>query len=288
MRVLVSGSSGQVGSYLVDALREAGMSTLGVDLRPSRWTDLVQDIRQVSSAEGCDAVVHCAAQVSVPRSVEDPREDARQNVDGTLALLDLARRADVSRFVYISSAAVYGDAPVLPLREDFPAQPLTPYGLSKWTGEAYAMLHHRLYSLRAVSLRPMNIFSPRQDPSNPYSGVISKFAASLRAGQPGTLFGAGSQTRDFVHARDVVQAIRLALVHPEAVGQVMNVGTGHETSILELHRIMARAAGVVTPPVLAPSRVGDIERSVANISRLVKLGYRPTTDLATDLREMLS
>lgn len=284
-RVLVTGSSGQVGSYVVDALRERGRAVEGLDLRPSPWTTLVADVRAPPPLDEIDTIVHCAAQVSVPSSIEDPPMDASHNVQGTVAMLERARRLDARRVVLISSAAVYGNPVKLPCRESDPVAPLSPYGLSKLVGERYGAVYRELYGLDIVTLRPFNIFSPRQDPENPYSGAISRFVAAARAGAPATIFGDGSATRDFVHARDIVQAILLALEHPRAPGRVFNVGTGEATSIRALAEEV-RAIWGAPMPRAGPPRAGDSPHSCADISALRALGYAPTTSLARDLREM--
>lgn len=286
VRVLVTGSSGQVGSFLVDGLRARALDTLGVDLRPSPWTDRVVDVRHLRSVEGCDAVVHCAAQVSVPASIDDPRLDAAHNVDGTLAVLDLARRADVRRLVFLSSAAVYGDA-AAPVREDAPLAPRSPYGASKAAGEAYVGVYRRLYGLDTVVLRPFNIFSPRQDPSSPYSGLISRACAALAAGKVPTVHGDGLQTRDFVHVDDVVQATLRVLDAPAAPGGTFNVGTGRPSAVRDVVRILMDLAGARGQPSMAEARPGDIRHSHADISRLRRLGYEPRTDLRRDLAGVL-
>lgn len=289
MKVLVTGSSGQIGSYIVDTLRAAHLpdEVVGIDLRPSSWTQFVQDVRHFRPNESYEAIVHCAAQVSVPRSIEDPREDAAQNLDGTLAMLDLARRSDSRRIIYFSSAAVYGEQRDMPIREDAPTRPLSPYGLSKRAGEEYAAMYSKLYGLPACIVRPFNVFSARQDPRSPYSGVISRFASQLREGRQPIIDGDGEQTRDFIHANDVARAVDLLLQHRGAVGGTFNIATGKATTIYSLAEIMSRLSGAKTHAVHAAARVGDIRHSVADIRALRNLGFSPSTDLSVDLSETL-
>lgn len=284
-RVLVTGSSGQVGSSIVDDLRAAGRPVEGLDLRPSRWTSLVADVRAPPSLAGFDAVVHCAARVSVPLSIETPCDDASHNVMGTIALLDAARRAGVRRFVFFSSAAVYDGSHRGACAESAPLAPASPYGLGKSVGEAYVRLFGDVYGIETVCLRPFNIFSERQDPSSPYAGVISRFLADARAGRAPTVFGDGSATRDFVHVRDVVQAVHIALEHPRAAGGTFNVGTGRATSIRQLATMVAQRLGS-PPPRHGPPRANELRHSVADITRLRGLGFVSTTALASDLDDL--
>lgn len=264
-----------------------GQETVGVDLRPSIWTQHVADVRRLPERLEFDAVVHAAAHVSVPRSVQEPRFDAAHNVDGTIAVLDAARRQDVSRFVFVSSAAVYGEAPASPIREEAPLEPCSPYGLSKLVGEQYVQLYRRLYGIPTVVLRPFNIFSGRQAPDNPYTGVISRFAQAIMNGQQLRIFGDGTQRRDFVHAQDVVQAIRITLSSPKAVAGTFNVGTGRGTTIRGLAETMLAVARSERRPRYEPPRTGDTRESVADISRLSALGFKPGTRLDHDILPLL-
>ncbi len=291
MRVLVTGSSGQVGSYMVEALRAAGHEPVGFDLLPGPFTSVVGDIRDASDVagaiRGCDAVIHLAAQVSVPASVEDAAGDAGHNIIGTIRVLDAARAAGVSRVVYTSSAAAYGTPEAMPVREDHPTRPIAPYGLSKLAGEKYAFMYHALHGLPVTSVRPFNIYSKRQDPSNPYSGVLSHFASRLKKGEAPVIHGDGLQTRDFVHATDVAQALLTVLTHPDAVGRPFNIGRGEETTILAVAEAMIRARGIDVKPAFAPARHGDIRESVADVAALKGLGWAAKVALEDGVRELL-
>ncbi len=211
------------------------------------------------------------------------------NIIGTLNLLDAARNADIKRFVYFSSAAVYGDTVRLPVDEKHPQDPMSPYGVSKLSGEKYALAFNKVYGLPTTAIRPFNVYSPRQDPSNPYSGVISKFIDRVSKGQPPVIFGDGSATRDFVSVHDVVNTVMLMLENDEAVGRVFNCGTGKPTRIDELAQIIIESYdNDRLKPEFRPERPGDIKDSYADISLAKKvLGYRPEVDLKVGLREII-
>lgn len=301
MRLLVTGSSGQIGSYVVEVARERGHETVGLDIQPDAddRTDVVADIRNPGACqralEGVDSVVHCAAQISVQHSIEDPIDDASHNVEGTINLLEAAREAGLAgRFVNVSSAAVYGSPEHVPVDETHPCRPLSPYGASKLAAETYAELYDRLHGLETVTVRPFNVYSPRQDPDNPYSGVISVFADRIRDGKPPIVHGNGTQTRDFVHARDVAGWL-VDLAEPDGPEpldgwRALNLGTGRETSILELAETMIEASDESgeLEPVHDDPRPGDIDRSVADRSRADKLGLEPSVPLEAGLKEMLA
>jgi UDP-glucose 4-epimerase len=244
-RVLLTGGLGQVGSYLcVELVRRGHIVTIldnlssTVNPYPPEANFVKGDVRDGGLvnilAAQADIVIHCAAQIYVSRSMEDPVFDAENNVMGTLNLLNAARKANVKRFVYFSSAAVYGDPVRLPVDESHPTEPLSPYGASKLAGEKYALMFHRAYGLPTTAIRPFNIYSPRQDPSNPYSGVISKFIDNVSQGKPPVIYGDGSATRDFVSVHDVVELVMLMLEKDAAVGKAFNCGRGTKTRIDEL------------------------------------------------------
>ncbi len=282
LMILITGTSGQLGSYLVENVKEA----VGIDIIPSRYTQIVGDIRGDIEAMlkdyEIDAIIHAAAQVSVVKSVENPKFDADNNVMGTINLLEYARKHDVEQFIYVSSAAIFGEPQYLPIDEKHPKAPKSPYGLSKLTGERYSLLYGELYGIKVASVRPFNIFSPRQDPNNSYSGVISIFVDRAKKGEELIIYGDGTQTRDFVNVHDVVQLIKLAL-EKKAEGEY-NCGTGRETSINELAKIIISLSGKDVGIKYAHPRAGDIKRSYANINRAKEIGFNPETDLMSDLR----
>ncbi len=289
MRILVTGGLGQVGSYLVErglsenyeiTILDNFSNNLNNIKFPSNIKIIKGDIRNPKIvkelAAKADTIIHTAAQINVNKSIDDPIYDADNNISGTLNLLEAARKSDIKRFVYISSAAVYGDPVTLPINEEHPTNPLSPYGLSKLTGEKYTRLYYNLYELPTVCLRPFNIFSPRQNPSSPYSGVITKFIEKVRNNRNPIIFGDGNQTRDFVYIEDVVAAIFNTIENKKAVGDVFNIGTGKPTRIEELAKMIIKVSNKKLEPEFAPSSIGDIRESYADITKAGKiLGYKP-------------
>ncbi|MFU8766463.1 MAG: NAD-dependent epimerase/dehydratase family protein [Candidatus Methanoperedens sp.] len=297
MKILITGGLGQVGSYLCERFSDSNEVTVldnfsnnldNVEL--SHDIKIIRgDIRDRSDVNApvseADAIIHTAAQISVKRSTDDPIYDADNNISGTLNLLESARKQDTERFIYISSAAVYGKPGNLPINEEHPTNPLSPYGLSKLTGEKYAMLYNSLYGLPVVCLRPFNIFSPRQNPDNPYSGVITKFIERVSNDQNPVIFGDGNQTRDFVYIEDVVEALINAMESENAVGEVFNIGTGRPTRIEELAETIIKISNKKLKPEFAPEQVGDIRESYADITKAEEiLGYKPKYLLEQGLR----
>lgn len=289
MRILVTGGLGQVGSYLVErglsenyeiTILDNFSNNLNNVKFPSNTRIIKGDIRNPKIvnelASKADTIIHTAAQINVNKSIDDPIYDADNNINGTLNLLEAARKSDIERFVYISSAAVYGDPITLPINEEHPTNPLSPYGLSKLTGEKYTRLYYKLYGLPAVCLRPFNIFSPRQNPSSPYSGVITKFIEKVRNNRNPIIFGDGNQTRDFVYIEDVVAAIFNTMENKKAVGDVFNIGTGKPTRIEELAKMIIKVSNKKLEPEFAPASIGDIRESYATIKKAGEiLGYKP-------------
>ncbi len=230
-----------------------------------------------------EIIIHTAAQVSVVNSIENPAYDAESNILGTLTLLNAARKGNLKRFIYFSSAAVYGNPKYLPIDENHPTDPLSPYGLSKLTGEKYAMMFYSLYRLPVVCLRPFNIYSLRQNPGSPYSGVITKFIERAKAGKTPKIFGDGNQTRDFVSVHDVVCAVLKCINNEGAVGEIFNVGTGVATTVSQLAMLCSEKE-----PEYQCAISGDIRESYADISKAKdKVGYYPAYDLKNGLKELL-
>ena len=291
MRYLVTGGAGFIGSNTVDELVRRGHDVVVLDDLSSGKTENLAGVRRSiefmhhsitdldrvrDACRGVDYVIHLAARPSVPRSVKDPLETNRVNVDGTLKVLVAARDAKVKRVVFAGSSSVYGETPTLPKREIMPPIPISPYGLSKLTGEMYGQVFHRVYGLEFVSLRYFNVFGPRQDPASPYSGVLSLFNAALLRGTRPTVNGDGEQSRDFTYIANVVQANLLACCASEAPGLAINVGTGNRYT---LNQTLALLEGITGRPALAkyaPPREGDIRDSQADITRARQvLGYNP-------------
>src|SRR6476620_1660470 len=295
---LVTGGAGFIGSHLSEELVRRGhrvrvadslitgkRSNLdhipGVEFIQGDLADLTFAKR---AAEGCEYVLHQAAIPSVPRSVTDPITSNRANVDGTLNTLVAARDAGVKRLVFAASSSAYGDTPTLPKHEGMPSDPLSPYALQKVVGEMYLRMFTRLYGLETVSIRYFNVFGPRQDPSSPYSGVISVFATALLDGRPPTIYGDGEQTRDFTYVADVVSGVLKACEAPDASGQVINVATGGRISLNRLYDTMRAIVGSQVKPVYAGTRAGDVRDSQADISKARRLlGFEPAVSLDDDL-----
>ena len=305
MKAIVTGGAGFIGSNLVDALLERGDEVAIVDdLSTGRRMNLegalaagatlheadIRDreaMRALVADERPDTIFHLAAQIDVRRSVEEPDFDASVNVGGTVNLLSAAREAGVGRFVNTSTGgAIYGEADRLPAPEETPSRPLAPYGQSKYAAEGYCALYSRLHGLSTVSLRYSNVFGPRQDPLGE-AGVIAIFCGKLREGGTATIFGDGTQTRDFIYVGDVVAA-NLAAAGSDATGSY-NVGRGEETSVLDLVEALRDVAGGQTLDVEhAPPRPGEVQRNALDASRAREvLGWEAGTDLREGLRVTL-
>ncbi|WP_292465950.1 NAD-dependent epimerase/dehydratase family protein [Methanolobus sp.] len=296
-KILITGGLGQIGSYLVDMLHLNSQVTVLDNMSSGSSYVVPEGVRLVKEdilspiarnlASDHDVVIHTAAQISVVRSMQEPVFDAQNNVFGTLNLLEGARLGDVRKFIYISSAAVYGNPRYLPIDEEHPQDPMSPYGASKLCGEKYCTMYHRAYGLPAVCIRPFNIYSPRQDPSNPYSGVISKFISRVSQNLPPIIFGDGSQTRDFVSAHDVVNMISLLMGDERSEGKVFNIGTGISTRIDELAGMVVDAFGSDTGIEFRDPVQGDIKDSYSDISRAKQVGYSPKVNLRSGLLEII-
>jgi UDP-glucose 4-epimerase len=301
---LVTGGAGFIGSHIVEALAAGGHDVKvfdnlatghreNLDHLKGQHTLIEGDVRDTAALEaamrGVEFVFHEAAMVSVPLSVEQPRECHEVNATGTLNVLLAAKQAGVRRVVMASTAAAYGNNPELPKRETMRPEPESPYGLTKVTGEYYLRAFALLYGMQTVALRYFNVYGPRQDPKSMYSGVISKFTDVLAAGGTPTLFGDGKQTRDFVYVKDVVQAnLKAMQAAPVEPGQVVNVGTGKAVSLLDLLAVLGDLYGRKVTPAFAPPRAGDVLHSLADIgvARQV-LGYEPGTTLHQGLAALL-
>ena len=300
---LVTGGAGFIGSHLAEALVNRGarvrvvdslitgkrenLAHLGdrVEFQEGDLADL--DVAQ-RAVNGCEFVLHQAAIPSVPRSVQDPITSNRANIDATLNVLVAARDAGVRRVVYAGSSSAYGNAAALPKREDMPTEPLSPYALQKLVGEHYMRLFTALYGLETVTIRYFNVFGPRQDPSSPYSGVISLFVSALVEGRSPTIFGDGEQTRDFTYVANVVDGVLRACTAPKASGEVINVATGGRVSLNQLFAAIRELTGATVDPMYADPRPGDVRDSQADISKArAVLGYSPLVSFEEGLRRTL-
>lgn len=300
-KYLVTGGAGFIGSHIVRRLLERGDEVKVLDnfLTGSRdnLKDAADDIELIEG-DICDAelvldvmkgvqyCLHQAALPSVPRSVEDPATSNEINVNGTLNVLLAAKEAGVERLVYASSSSVYGDSPVLPKHEDMPTRPLSPYAITKLTGELYAQAFHSLYGLATVSLRYFNVFGPGQRPDSPYAAVIPIFMSLMAAGKPAIVHGDGEQTRDFCYVDNVVSANLLACSAPaeEAAGKIFNIACEQRHTINELVAGLNDLLGKEIEPQHVPAREGDVRDSLADIALAKRhLGYDPGVRFAEGL-----
>ncbi len=297
MEVAVTGGLGFIGRHTVELLSSGGHSVRVLDDlsraapggAPEGARVVRVDVRDLDGVrealEGVDAVIHLAALTDVRESAERPLLYHEVNSTGTLNVLRASVEAGVSRVVYASSAAVYGEPETLPIREDHPTRPTSIYGATKLSGEAYCRAAHGTYGLSVVVLRYFNVYGPGQNVH--YAGVIAKFAERISKGLPLVIYGDGRQTRDFIHVRDVARANLVALEAPVDFG-VFNVATGREVSVLELSRVMQEAAGVEVGVEFGPPIPGDIRRSVGDPSKIEELGFRAETPLEEGIKDLIS
>ena len=339
MKYLVTGGAGFIGSHIVDALVEANHEVVVLDNLSSghkenlsnAWkkiTFVEGDVRDaetcLKAAEGCDGIFHEAALVSVPDSINRPRDNHDINITGTLNVLEAARANGVKRVVFASSAAIYGDNPELPKYEAMLPEPKSPYALAKLTGEYYLKIYAECFGLETVALRYFNVFGPRQDPSSMYSGVISIFSERIMKGLPITIYGDGEQTRDFVNVKDVVAANLLAMTTVKIVQDVeavktegddppltfnegsarfnersvstsgsaafsiFNIATGSQTSLLQLLDALGEIYETEPDVTFVAARPGDIRHSLADISKARNvLDYDPKVGVKEGLLELM-
>lgn len=301
-RCLVTGGAGFIGSHVVEALVAQGEQVRVVDNLSSGRLDnlagiidqiefLEADVRDGDAVEAAMAgvayVFHLAAMVSVPQSMVQPGEAELINAYGTLNVLEAARTAGVRRVVFSSTCAIYGDDPALPKTEGMAPAPQSPYAISKLAAEQYCRLFDQAYGLETVVLRYFNVYGPRQDPSSPYSGVISIFIDRMARGEPVTIFGDGEQTRDFVQVGDVVQANLVAAIKPEAGGQLLNIGTGRGVSINHIFDSLSRVLGYGRRPDYRAARPGDVRHSYADVSQArLALDWRPGLHIEQGLQRL--
>jgi UDP-glucose 4-epimerase len=240
----------------------------------------------IQASKDCDIIFHQAAMVSVPQTVDNPVESAMVNDMGTLYVLEAARKNKIKRVVLASSCAIYGDDPVLPKRENMNPKPQSPYAVQKLTGECYARIFFELYGLETVCLRYFNVYGPKQDPSSPYSGVISIFMTKASDKKTPVIYGDGNQYRDFIFVKDVVKANLLAANRSEAKGKIFNIGTGRYVSINELWEMICQLTENKIEPKYEPPRPGDVRESVANIDYAKKhFGFEPEYSFEKGLKE---
>jgi len=305
LKVLITGGSGFIGSHLVDLFLKAGYETVVLDNFFSGTTENIRqcmdnkkfhlikgDIRNPEDIEkavkSVDVVCHLAAIVNIPLSIENPLLVNEANVEGTLNLLQACVKHNVERFVYASTCAVYGEAQHLPIDEEHPTNPLSPYGASKLAAEHYCKVFHRIYGLQTACLRFFNVYGPRQT-SGPYGGVITTFIESLKKAEPLVIFGDGNQTRDFIYVEDAAKACIIALHCKKCSGKTFNIGTGTQTSVNKLAQILIKLLDKPQAKIIHSSeRKGDIRESYANISRAEKdLGFKPEILIYEGLKKLV-
>jgi nucleoside-diphosphate-sugar epimerase len=295
---LVTGGAGFIGSHLVEELVRRGERVRVVDnLSTGKRQNLahVPDVEFLEgdladlevarrAVNGVDYVLHQAAIPSVPRSVQDPVTSNRANIDGSLNVLVAARDAGVKRLVYAGSSSAYGNTPTLPKVETMATAPLSPYALQKLVAEQYCQMFTALYGLETVTIRYFNVFGPRQDPSSPYSGVISLFISALCEGRQPTIYGDGEHTRDFTYVANVVDGVLRACTATGASGEVINVATGGRISLNRLFAAVRQLVGSSVQPAYAAPRAGDVKDSQADIGKARRLlGYQPTVSFEDGL-----
>ena len=295
--ILVTGGAGFIGSHLVDKL-SLGNKVIVIDnLSSGLLSNLERSKDQITFIKGdvldktllkdivaeVELVFHLAANVGYIRSIEDPYFDMDVNIKGMINLLEACRNSNVKRLVYSSSGAIFGQAKYLPIDEEHPLNPESPYAVSKLAAEKYCFAFHKVHGVPVAALRYFNVYGPRQGTSE-YANVILTFFRRIREGKPLTIFGDSKQTRDFVFVEDVVSANILAATQPVAVGEVFNIATGQDTSIEQLIAIVGQISSRESPVIYADPRAGEVRYSRANIDKARRLlGYSPETNLKEGL-----
>lgn len=310
MNFLITGGAGFIGSHIAEKLVYQGHKVRILDNLSSGNLSNIRsfqphvefikgDIRNIETChKACqkiDFVFHEAAIASVPRSIENPRETYDVNFMGTFNILEASKNHKIKRLVLASSSAIYGDLPKLPKEEDDMPRPLSPYAHSKFSAEQLALLFYQLYGLETVTLRYFNVFGPRQDPSSPYSGVISIFMDRLKKNNSPIIFGDGLQTRDFIFVKSVVDANLLVMSAPKTVcGEIFNIGCAQPITINQLFQKCREIISASDPsaaeitPQYKLARVGDIRESYSSNKKLKTLGWNPEVTFENGLREILN
>ena len=301
-RVVVTGGAGFIGSNIAEELyanneviiiddlstgRLQNIAPLGKLSNVSFFQGTITDLSLLLKAfDRADYVFHQAALASVPMSIQDPLRTNEVNILGTLNVLVAARDRHVKKVVFASSCAIYGDTPTLPAGESMPLNPLSPYAVTKATGEQYCSVFSQVFGLATACLRYFNVYGPRQDPSSEYAAVVPKFITAALAGKPLTIFGDGQQTRDFVFVKDVVSA-NISAAQTDITG-AFNIGSGRQTSVIELANLVLKLAGRDVAPLYHPPKPGEIRHSFADISRAREFGYSPKHNLEEGIRKTIS
>jgi len=296
-KILVTGGAGFIGSNLVDKLSPDNTVVVLDNLFSGLLSNLEKSKDRITFVKGdvldkalvkdivaeVDYVFHLAANVGNIRSIKDPNFDMEVNIGGTLNLLEACRNSNIKRLVYSSSGAIFGEARYLPIDEEHPLNPESPYAVSKLAAEKYCFAFHKVYGVPTTALRYFNVYGPRQDASE-YANAISIFLSRTREGKPLTIFGDGKQTRDFIFVKDVARANILAATHPSAVGEIFNIATGKENSIEELVDIIKQVSAKEIQVIYADSRAGEVKYIRASIEKAQRLlGYNPETNFKEGL-----
>ena len=296
-KILVTGGAGFIGSNLVDKLSPENKVIVLDNLFSGLLSNLEKSKDRITFVKGdvldkallkdivaeVEFVFHLAAHVGNIRSIKDPYFDMDVNIGGTINLLEACRNSNVKRLVYSSSGAIFGEAKYLPIDEDHPLNPESPYAVSKLAAEKYCFAFHKVYGVPTTSLRYFNVYGPRQDTSE-YANAISIFLSKTKEGKPLTMFGDGKQTRDFIFIEDVVKANILVATHPSAVGEIFNIATGRENSIEQLVNFIKQVSAKESQVIYAAPRAGEVKYSRANIEKAQRLlGYNPETNLKEGL-----
>jgi nucleoside-diphosphate-sugar epimerase len=300
---VVTGGAGFIGSTLVRVLAGQGHVRVIDNLLTGHEKNLDEvrgkidfhqvDIRDYNAVKpilsGADTVFHLAAIPSVPRSIDEPIPSHEVNINGTFNVLEAARNSGVRRVVYAASSSAYGNTPTLPKVESMNPHPLSPYALQKLVGEYYGSVYSNCFGLETVSLRFFNVYGPRQDPSSPYSGVLSLFMRHLLARTAPTIHGDGEQTRDFTYVEDVADLVVKAAHAPSSVsGNTYNAGNGGRFTLNHIWDVLQKIEGVALPPKYGPPRAGDVRDSMADTTRAVaELGHAPRFTIEEGLKRTL-
>jgi UDP-glucose 4-epimerase len=300
---VVTGAAGFIGSHIAEALlqqnqnvrivdnfstgKAANISSFQKDVEVFTL-DIASDVGLSKAFRGADYVIHQAAIPSVPKSMLDPVGSNRANVDGTLNVLVAARDAGVKRLVYASSSSLYGDSPTLPKHEAMTPNPLSPYGAQKLFAEIYCQVFWKAYQFEAVALRYFNVFGPRQDPSSQYSGVLAKFIPAVLQDRQPTIYGDGTQSRDFTYVANVVDANLLACTAPGIAGEAFNVACGDRITVNSMLEQVNKIEGKNIAAIFAPVRNGDILHSQADVAKArTMMGYQAKTTFEEGLRRTI-
>lgn len=303
---VVTGAAGFIGSNLVRRLLEEGHEVVAIDNLSNGFPGNLADLRGecafiegdirdrallLDLFKGAEYIFHQAALGSVPRSIDDPWTSHDNNVNGTLNVLLAARDTGVRRVLYAASSSAYGETEVLPKVESMPSTPLSPYAVTKYTGELYVNVLHRVFGLEALALRYFNVFGPRQNPSSQYAAVIPRFVLAMLRGESPIIYGDGEQTRDFTYVENVLSANLAAAQAPadRVAGQVFNIGAGGQTSLNQVIQYLREITGVDVTPIYKEPRPGDVRDSLAGTEKARQaFGYEPSVAIREGLRRTVA